>query len=72
VPETRERRGSSQCAVCHGLGDGPETGLDPFACQRLCGGDPECRAAVVPVSALPLTEYLATPEGAKKIDEWVR
>jgi hypothetical protein len=24
------------------------------------------------VSELPLSEYLATPEGAKKIEEWVQ
>jgi hypothetical protein len=27
---------------------------------------------VEPVSPLPLSEYLATPAGAKRIAEWVR
>lgn len=72
MPELGERRGSYQCAFCKVLWDGPETWLDPFECERLCCGDPECRAAVEPVSALPLSEYVATLEGAKKIEEWVR
>jgi hypothetical protein len=72
VPKIEERTGSYQCVYCHGLWDGPETWLDPFELERLCCGEPECRAAVERVSALPLSDYLATPEGAKKIEEWVR
>jgi hypothetical protein len=63
VPEAGERRGSYQCAFCRGLWDGPETWLDPYDLERLCCGDPVCRYAVEPVSKLPLSEYLATPEG---------
>ena len=72
MPEIGERTGSYQCVGCHGLWDGPETWLDPFDLDRLCCGDPECRAVVEQVSALPLRDYLATPEGAKRIEEWVR
>ena len=72
MPESGERTGSYQCVCCHGLWDGPEAWLDPFDLARLCCGEPECRAAVEQVSALPLSDYLATPEGAKKIEEWVR
>ena len=72
VPQIGERTGSYQCAYCRGLWDGPETWLDPFELERLCCGEPECRAAVERVSALPLSDYLATPEGAKKIEEWLR
>jgi hypothetical protein len=72
VPEIGERTGSYQCVYCHGLWDGPETWLDPFDLDRLCCGEPECRAAVEQVSVLPLSDYLATPEGAKKIEEWGR
>jgi hypothetical protein len=72
VPEIGERTGSYQCVCCHGLWDGPETWLDPFDLDRLCCGEPECRAAVEQVSMLPLSDYLATPEGATKIEEWVR
>jgi hypothetical protein len=35
-------------------------------------GDPACRSVVEPVSDLPLSEYWAAPEGAKKIEEWAR
>jgi hypothetical protein len=52
--------------------DGPETWLDPFDLERLGCGDPECRHVVEKVSELPLSEYLATPEGAKKIEEWAQ
>jgi hypothetical protein len=72
VSERSERRGSYQCVFCHGLWDGPETWLDPFELDRLCCGDPLCRAVVEQVSELPLSEYLATPAGAKKIEEWAR
>jgi hypothetical protein len=72
VPEIEEKIGSYQCSFCHGLWDGPETWLDPFDLERLCCGDPACRHVVEKVSELPLSEYLATPEGAKKIKEWVR
>jgi hypothetical protein len=72
VPERENRTGSYQCVLCHGLWDGPETWLDPYDQDRLCCGDPLCRAVVEQVSALPLSEYLATPEGAKKVEEWVR
>jgi hypothetical protein len=72
VPERSERRGSYQCVFCHSLWDGPETWLDPYDLERLCCGDPLCRAVVEQVSELPLSEYLATPEGAKKIEEWVQ
>ena len=72
MPQTGEGRGAYQGAGCHGAWDGPETWLDPVECHRLCCGEPECRAAVEPVSVLPLSEHLATPEGAKKIEEWVR
>ena len=72
MPKSGERTGSYQCVYCHSLWDGPETWLDPFDLQRLCCADPECRAVVEQVSALPLSDYLATPDGAKKIEEWVR
>ena len=72
VPERGERKGSYQCSWCNGLWDGLETWLDPFDLERLCCGDPACRSVVEKVSELPLSEYLATPEGAKKIEEWVR
>lgn len=72
MPERGERVGSYQCTFCRGLWDGPETWLDPFDLERLCCGDPLCRSVVEQVSALPLSDYLATPEGAKKIEEWVR
>jgi hypothetical protein len=72
VPEAGERRGSYQCAFCRGLWDGPEAWLDPYDLERLCCGDPACRYVVEKVSDLPLSEYLATLEGAKKIEEWVR
>jgi hypothetical protein len=72
VPEARERTGSYQCLICHSVWDGPETWLDPFDLERLCCGDPLCRAVVEQVSELPLGEYVATPDGAKTIEEWVR
>ena len=72
VPESSERIGSYQCLGCHALWDGPETWLDPFDLARLCCGEPECRVVVEQVSPLPLSDYLATPAGAKKIAEWVR
>ena len=72
VPESSERIGSYQCLGCHALWDGPETWLDPFDLDRLCCGEPECRVVVEQVSPLPLSDYLATPAGAKKIAEWVR
>jgi hypothetical protein len=72
VPKKEERRGSYQCVCCHGLWDGPETWLDPYDLERLCCGDPVCRSVVEKISELPLSEYLATPEGAKKIEEWVQ
>jgi hypothetical protein len=50
----------------------PETWLDAFDLARLCCGDPAYRTVVEKVSDLPLREYLATPEGAKKIEEWMR
>ena len=72
MSERGERRGSYQCSFCHGLWDGPETWLDPFDLERLCCGDPACRHVVEQVSELPLSDYLATPEGATAIQEWVR
>ena len=72
MPKSGERTGSYQCVWCHGVWDGPEIWRGPFERERLCCGEPECRAAVEQVSALPLSDYLATPEGAKKIEEWVR
>ena len=54
MPEIGERAGSYQCVCCHALWDGPETWLDPFDFDRLCCGEPECRAAVEQVSVLPL------------------
>jgi hypothetical protein len=72
MPESNERQGSYQCAFCRGLWDGPETWLDPFDLERLCCGDPGCRSVVTQVSLLPLSDYLATPAGVQKIDEWVR
>ena len=72
VPERGERRGTYQCSFCHVLWDGPETWLDLFDLERLCCGDPVCRHVVEKVSALPLSEYLATPESAQKINEWMR
>ena len=72
MPERGERVGSYQCVFCRGLWDGPETWLDPFDLERRCCGDPVCRSVVEQVSEVPLSEYLATPEGAKKIEEWVR
>ena len=72
MPEYSERTGSYQCGGCHGFWDGPETWLDPYDLERLCCGEPECRAVVEQVSPLPLREYLATPAGAQKIAEWVR
>lgn len=60
------------CVCCHSLWDGPETWLNPFDLARLCCGDPECRHAVEKTSALPLSDYLTTPEGAQKIQEWRR
>jgi len=72
VPEYSERTGSYQCVGCHGLWDGPETWLDPYDLERLCCGEPECRAVVEQVSPLPLREYLATPAGAQKIAQWMR
>ena len=72
VSELGERRGSYQCSFCHALWDGPETWLDPFDLERLCCGDPACRHVVEQVSALPLSDYLATPESAKAIKDWVR
>ena len=62
MPKSGERTGSYQCVYCHGLWDGPETWLDPFELERLCCGEPECRAAVEQVSALPLSAYLVDPE----------
>ena len=72
MPASSERTGSYQCVGCHGLWDGPETWLDPFDLDRLCCGDPECRAVVEQLSPLPLSGYLATEAGVKKIEEWVR
>lgn len=72
MPESNERQGAYQCSFCHGLWDGPETWLDPFDLERLCCGDPVCRSMVAQVSLLPLSEYLATPAGEQKIQEWVQ
>jgi hypothetical protein len=72
VPERGERRGSYQCSFCHALWDGPETWLDLFDLERLCCGDPACRHVVEQVSALSLSEYLATPESAQAITKWAR
>jgi hypothetical protein len=72
VSEREERRRSYQCSCCRALWDGPETWLAPFDLERLCCGEPACRHVVAPVSALPLSDYLATPESAKAIREWVR
>jgi hypothetical protein len=72
VPEREERIGSYQCSFCHALWDGPEVWLDLFDLERLCCGDPACRYVVEKVSELPLSDYLATPEGAEAIKEWVR
>lgn len=72
MPEGENRKGSYQCGFCHGLWDGSETWLDPFDLERLRCGDPACRYVVEKVSELPLGQYLATPEGAKNIAEWVR
>ena len=71
VPESRERTDSYQCMGCHDFWDGPEIWRNPFDLQRLCCGDPECRAVVEPVSALPLSDYLATPATVKKLAEWL-
>ena len=72
MSELGERSGSYQCSFCHALWDGPETWLDPFDLERLCCGDPACRHVVEKVSVLPLSDYLATPESAKAIKDWVR
>jgi hypothetical protein len=71
VREREERRGSYQCSFCRALWDGPETWLDPFDLEWLCCEEPACRHVVARVSALPLSDYLATPESAKAIREWV-
>ena len=55
MPEREKSIGSYQCSFCRALWDGPETWLDPFDLDRLCCGEPECRAAVERVSALPMS-----------------
>jgi hypothetical protein len=72
MTESRARTGSYQCGSCQGLWDGAEIWLDPFDLQRLCCGDPECRAVVAQVSVLPLSDYLATPAGVTRLEDWVR
>jgi hypothetical protein len=67
VPECRERTGSYQCVGCHGLWDGPQTWLDPYDLQRLCCGEPECRAAVEQVSPLPLRSTWPPRPGPRRL-----
>jgi hypothetical protein len=45
------------------LWDGLGTWFDPYDLERLYCGDPACRYVVEKVNDLPLSEYLATPEG---------